>query len=45
MSSYLDLLSYGDTGWGDEFLAGLWMTIQISVCGYAIGLVLGLVGA
>ena len=45
MSSYLDLLSYGDTGWGDEFLAGVWMTIQISVCGYAIGLVLGLIGA
>ena len=43
--SYLELLSNGDTGWGDEFLAGASMTIQISVCGYLIGLVLGLLGA
>jgi polar amino acid transport system permease protein len=45
MDAYLQLLTYGDKGWGDEFLAGAWMTIQISVCGYAIGLVLGLLGA
>lgn len=45
MDRYLQLLTYGDTGWGDEFLAGASMTIQISVCGYAIGLVLGLLGA
>src|SRR5258708_12306558 len=45
LSSYLGLLSFGDKGWGDEFLTGAWMTIQISVCGYAIGLALGLCGA
>jgi polar amino acid transport system permease protein len=45
MDAYLQLLSYGDKGWGDEFLAGASMTIQISVCGYAIGLILGLLGA
>ncbi len=45
LSSYLELLSFGDKGWGDEFLTGAWMTIQISVCGYAIGMVLGLCGA
>jgi polar amino acid transport system permease protein len=45
VSSYLELLSFGDKGWGDEFLAGAWMTIQISVSGYAIGLVLGLCGS
>lgn len=45
MDRYLQLLTYGDTGWGDEFLAGASMTIQISVCGYLIGLVLGLIGA
>jgi amine acid ABC transporter, permease protein, 3-TM region, His/Glu/Gln/Arg/opine family len=45
LSSYLELLSFGDKGWGDEFLTGAWMTIQISVCGYAIGLALGLCGA
>src|SRR5438309_5850365 len=44
-TSYLELLSYGDTGWGDEFLAGAWLTIQISACAYLIGLLLGLLGA
>jgi polar amino acid transport system permease protein len=43
--SYLDLLGYAPPGWGKSFIAGAWMTIQISVCGYLIGLVLGLLGA
>lgn len=45
MQTYLDLMSYGDTGWGDEFLAGAWLTLQISFCGYLIGLGFGLLGA
>jgi polar amino acid transport system permease protein len=45
VQSYLDLLSYGDTGWGDEFVRGVWLTIQISFCGYLIGLAFGLLGA
>jgi polar amino acid transport system permease protein len=45
LQSYLDLLSYGDTGWGDELLAGTWLTLQISFLGYLIGLVFGLLGA
>jgi len=45
LQSYFDLLSYGNTGWGDEFLAGTWLTLQISFCGYIIGLVFGLLGA
>ena len=45
MQTYLDLLSYGDQGWGDEFLAGAWLTLQISFCGYLIGLGFGLMGA
>jgi polar amino acid transport system permease protein len=45
LASYVKLLSYGDTGWGDEFLTGAWLTIQISVCAYLIGLGLGLLGA
>jgi polar amino acid transport system permease protein len=43
--SYLELLRFGDKGWGDEFLAGASLTIQISVCGYLVGLGFGLVGA
>ena len=45
MQSYFDLMSYGDKGWGDEFLAGTWLTLQISFCGYVIGLGCGLLGA
>jgi polar amino acid transport system permease protein len=43
--SYLDLVSFGDLGWGDELLAGLWLTIRISICAYLVGMVLGLIGA
>jgi polar amino acid transport system permease protein len=44
-TSYLELLSYGDQGWGDELVRGAWLTIQISVCSYLVGMALGLVGA
>jgi polar amino acid transport system permease protein len=43
--SLFDLLAYGDTGFGDELLRGVKLTIQLSVCGYAIGFFLGLAGA
>jgi polar amino acid transport system permease protein len=38
-------LAWGDTGYGDEFFWGLCNTVFISVCGYAIALVIGLFGA
>ena len=44
-ASYFELLSFGDQGWGDELLRGAWLTIQISVCAYLVGMVLGLLGA
>lgn len=44
-TSYLELLSFGDQGWGDELLRGGWLTIQISVCSYLVGIALGLIGA
>jgi His/Glu/Gln/Arg/opine family amino acid ABC transporter permease subunit len=43
--SYLELLSYGDTGWGDELLAGAAVTVEVAVCAYALGLLFGLIGA
>jgi len=43
--SYLELISLGDKGFGDLLLAGAWLTIQLSVCSYIIGGLLGLVGA
>ena len=42
---WLDPLAYGPTGWGDELLYGMWLTIAISLCSYAVGLGLGLLGA
>ena len=42
---FLELLAYGDQGYGDELLRGLLMTLQIAVCAYGIGLVIGLAGA
>lgn len=40
--SVLQLVSLGDSGWGDELLAGAWLTLQLAVCSLAIGLVGGL---
>ena len=41
----MGLLSLGDTGWGDELLAALWMTIAVASCAFTLGLVLGAAGA
>ncbi len=41
----LALIGFGPGGWGPRLAEGMWLTIQISVCGYAVGIVLGLLGA
>ena len=38
-------MAYGDNGYGDEFVRGILFTLQISVCGYILAFVLGLLGA
>src|SRR5688572_20487737 len=43
--SLWSLMAYGDTGYGDEFLAGILFTIQISICSYIVAFFLGLLGA
>jgi His/Glu/Gln/Arg/opine family amino acid ABC transporter permease subunit len=40
--SLVTLLGIGDSGWGDELLAGCLVTLQLAICALAIGLVLGL---
>ena len=42
MGGDLSLLSIGPHGWGDELLAGAWVTIRLSVATLPFGLVLGL---
>ena len=41
----LELLSFGDQGWGDEMLRGALMTLAVSLSSMALGLVFGTLGA
>jgi polar amino acid transport system permease protein len=41
MQGLLELLAYGPTGWGDEILAGAWLTIRLALATLPIGLALG----
>jgi octopine/nopaline transport system permease protein len=41
----MELLSFGDAGWGDEMLAAALMTLAVSVSSMLLGLVLGTLGA
>lgn len=43
--NWLSLLGFGAQGWSDELLKGAWLSIEISVSAYLIGLILGLFGA
>jgi ABC-type arginine transport system permease subunit len=38
----MELLSFGDTGWGDEMLRACFMTLAVSLCAMAFGLVLAI---
>jgi polar amino acid transport system permease protein len=38
-------LAWGDTGYGDEFVYGVFITLSISISGYAVGLAIGMLGA
>jgi len=41
----VELLSFGDAGWGDEMLRGALMTLAVSLASMALGLALGALGA
>ncbi len=42
MSDALALLSFGPDGWGDELLAGAWLTLRLALATLPFGLALGL---
>jgi polar amino acid transport system permease protein len=44
-AGFPEILFFGDQGYGDELLRGAYMTLQISVCAYVIGMLIGLAGA
>ena len=41
-ASGIGLLTWGDTGWGDELLRGTLVTLQLAACALILGLALGL---
>ena len=45
MSHYLELLSFGPTGWGWAILSGAWVTLSIALATLPFGLALGLLVA
>lgn len=45
MGDTFRLLGFGPTGWGASLIAGAFMTLAVSLAAYAIGLVLGGLGA
>ena len=42
--TYLQLIGFSDDGWGPRFVDGTILTVEISLAGYAVGILLGLVG-
>lgn len=45
MEHLIGLLAFGDQGWGDELLAGVWVTVRLALATLPFGLVLGLLVA
>lgn len=45
ISTYVDYLSWGSAGWGDEFFYGFLMTLKISFASYALAIIFGLMGS
>lgn len=41
MPEPFSLLAYGPTGWGDEILAGAWLTIRLALATLPVGLAMG----
>jgi polar amino acid transport system permease protein len=41
MNEFLALLAIGPTGWGDEILAGAWLTIRLALATLPVGLLIG----
>ena len=41
----MELLAFGDTGWGDELLLSMVMTILVSTSSLAFGLIIGTIFA
>ena len=45
MDDYLTLIGFGDEGWGEPLLRAAGTTVAVSASAYAVGLLIGLLGA
>jgi octopine/nopaline transport system permease protein len=45
MTRLVELFAWGEAGWGDEFVSGLFVTFEIAVAAYLLGSSIGLIGA
>ncbi|CAH0529864.1 ABC transporter permease [Vibrio hippocampi] len=45
MNEAFELLGFGEGGWGPALMKGAWITMQISIGGFAVGLLVGLITA
>lgn len=43
--SLFSLVAWGDAGYGDEIVWGIWLTLKVSFCSYLVAFALGLLGA
>ena len=39
------LLQWGDDGWGDEMVRGMFMTLAVAMAAFLLGIVIGIIGA
>jgi polar amino acid transport system permease protein len=42
MSDFLSLLTFGPDGWGDELVAGAWLTLRLALAAFPLGILIGL---
>lgn len=43
MADLFELLSYGPSGWGDELVNGMLVSILVAVCSYSLGMAFGVI--
>ena len=45
LPEWMLLLQWGDDGWGDEMVRGMFMTLAVATAAFLLGIVIGIIGA
>ena len=45
LPDWMLLLQWGDDGWGDEMVRGMFMTLAVAMAAFLLGIVIGTMGA